>query len=36
MECYMWAAGTIVPRKEIGSGLLAGMLRDLSIEKEDF
>ena len=27
---------TTVPRKEIGKGLLAAMLKDLNIDKEDF
>ena len=27
---------TTVPRKELGKGLLAAMLKDLNIDKEDF
>ena len=27
---------TTVPRKELGKGLLAAMLKDLEIDKEDF
>ena len=33
---YVGRRRTIVPRKEIGPGLLADMLRDLSIDREDF
>ena len=33
---YVGRRRTIVPRKEIGPGLFADMLKDLSIDKEDF
>ena len=36
MERYVGGHRTIVPRREIGPGLFAGMLRDLGIDKEDF
>ena len=33
---HLGARLTTVPRKEIGKGLLAAMLKDLQIDKEEF
>ena len=37
VECIRWSAlRTTVPHGELGSGLLASMLRELGIDREEF